>query len=52
MANAIFNSNYQEEEIEEFDTLDDYMSNMPCDNSGYCDPNCRRYFECQEGGKS
>lgn len=42
---------YAEEIIESgetFDTLDDLLSNMPCDNSGYCSgTSCSRYFECQ-----
>jgi hypothetical protein len=30
---------FQEDEID----LDDYSGNMPCDNTGYCSPGCRKF---------
>lgn len=38
-----------QEEFEEYSIEEDYVSNMPCDFSGYCaGTSCPRYFECQK----
>lgn len=38
----------KEEDDWESDWEQDFLSNAPCDNSGYCaGTNCPRYFECQ-----
>lgn len=37
-----------EEEDEEWDEEDDYASNMPCDNTGFCaGSSCSRFYQCQ-----
>lgn len=41
--------NQDEDEDEYFDAeiVEGYAGNMPCDNSGYCDPcHCPRFHEC------
>ena len=45
-----YNEEADEDEDDGFDyeIAEGYASNMPCDNSGYCDPmHCPQFHECQ-----
>ena len=40
------NANWSVEE-DDYDIEDDYRSNMPCDNTGFCSGyDCKQYYEC------
>lgn len=36
----------QEIDIDAYIEEDDYSSNMPCDNTGYCSNTCPMYYQC------
>ena len=43
-----FNGCNDEEDGFDYEIAEGFASNMPCDNTGYCDPmHCPQFHECQ-----